>query len=326
MITRSTGQDPSGGVCPAGGYSGSTVVTSPDAAAAGKCYVYTLTGTDNVGNTASVTSNPILVDQSLPVFQSASVNGTTLTMTYDKTLGSPAPTAVLFTVTYDGVAQLVSSPSVSGHTVQLTVPAPNNSEDVTVAYAVPTLGENPIQDLAGNQAAALPATAVTNATADTVAPGVALTAPATSGYSNANSIGVQFHATRSSSSLTTENGDSFECALNGGAYSSCASPDTVDVSSLADGPYTLHVKASDAGANTSAPVDSPTITIDRTAPAGGAISVPARTNSTTITIASTAYTGRRLGDREQRDHPLGGPGSDRKHLPRRRLHGRDGRR
>ena len=71
MITRSDGQDTSGGVCPASGYTGSTVVTSPDTVpAANKCYVYTLTGTDNVGNTASVSSSPIEVNQVAPVFQS----------------------------------------------------------------------------------------------------------------------------------------------------------------------------------------------------------------------------------------------------------------
>ena len=55
VITRSNAQAPSSpGVCPAGGYTGATVVTSPDTVPTdGQCYLYTLTGTDNVGNTAT---------------------------------------------------------------------------------------------------------------------------------------------------------------------------------------------------------------------------------------------------------------------------------
>ena len=226
VITRSDGQDISGGGdCPTSGYTGSTVVTSPDTVPQTlKCYVYTLTGTDHVGNTASVSSNPVEVNNVAPVFQSGAVNGTTLTLTYNKTLAAPAPTAGLFTVNYDGVTQFVSGTAISTNHLILTVPSPNNSEAVTVAYAVPTGGENPVVDLAGNPASAFSATAVTNSTTDTVAPGVAFTVPAANVYSNANSISFVFHATRNSGSTTTETGDTFQCALNGGSYSSCSSP------------------------------------------------------------------------------------------------------
>jgi Chitobiase/beta-hexosaminidase C-terminal domain/PASTA domain len=66
-ITRSDAQDPAGpGTCPAGGYTGATAVTSPDTVPTdGKCYRYTLTGTDNVGNTAAVTAT-VLVDTTPP--------------------------------------------------------------------------------------------------------------------------------------------------------------------------------------------------------------------------------------------------------------------
>ena len=80
MITRLNGQAPSGGGCPASGYSGSTVVTSPDTSvASGSCYVYAITGTDKVGNSDSATSSPVLVDTSAPtdpVFVSISGVGT----------------------------------------------------------------------------------------------------------------------------------------------------------------------------------------------------------------------------------------------------------
>ena len=67
VITRSNGQSPIGGVCPASGYTGSNSVSSPDTTVVdGQCYVYTLTGTDNVGNVATVASSPVLVDTTAP--------------------------------------------------------------------------------------------------------------------------------------------------------------------------------------------------------------------------------------------------------------------
>src|SRR5207247_6723526 len=62
------------------GYSGATVVTSPDTTVvSGNCYVYSITGTDKVGNSDSATSSPVLVDTSAPtdpVFVSISGVGT----------------------------------------------------------------------------------------------------------------------------------------------------------------------------------------------------------------------------------------------------------
>ncbi|MEX2212119.1 MAG: chitobiase/beta-hexosaminidase C-terminal domain-containing protein [Gaiellaceae bacterium] len=78
VITRSAAQDPSSpGVCPAGGYTGSTIVTSPDTVPTdGKCYVYTLTGTDNVGNAASTPTSPVLVDTTPPSAPALTVSDT----------------------------------------------------------------------------------------------------------------------------------------------------------------------------------------------------------------------------------------------------------
>src|SRR6202011_5301263 len=67
-ITRSNAQAPSSpGVCPGSGYTGATTVTSPDTVPTdGQCYVYTLTGTDKVGNVSNASSSPILVDTTPP--------------------------------------------------------------------------------------------------------------------------------------------------------------------------------------------------------------------------------------------------------------------
>ena len=76
VITRSNGQTPVNGVCPASGYSGTNGVSNPDTTITdNNCYVYTLTGTDNVGNSASVTSTPVLVDAIAPVVPVPTVNG-----------------------------------------------------------------------------------------------------------------------------------------------------------------------------------------------------------------------------------------------------------
>ena len=67
QITRSNAQAPVAGVCPASGYTGASGVSSPDGGVTnGQCYVYTLTGTDNVGNTSTISSSPVLVDSTPP--------------------------------------------------------------------------------------------------------------------------------------------------------------------------------------------------------------------------------------------------------------------
>ena len=89
VITRSSGQAPTAGACPTTGYSGATTVTSPDTGVTnGNCYEYTLTGTDNAGNSASVTSNPVLVDTSPPTGGSIVANNST-SASYDTSATMP---------------------------------------------------------------------------------------------------------------------------------------------------------------------------------------------------------------------------------------------
>ncbi len=117
-----------------------------------------------------------------PTFQTATVNGTTLTLTYDEFITSSSiPATTAFTVMADSTAVTVSGVGIRGgggsRDVTLTLgTAVTNSQTVTVSYTVP--GTNPIQDNTGNGAAALSAQAVTNVTglpaqmsAPTLAPG-----------------------------------------------------------------------------------------------------------------------------------------------------------
>ena len=138
--------------------------------------VQDLAGNDAVSLAATVALNTT-PDTTPPAFRSASVDGTTLTLTYGESVDAAhLPASTAFTVTADGVARAVTGVAAAGSTVTLTLGTPVGSgQAVTVAYADPGIGNDAlaVQDLAGNDAASLAATAVVNATpapADTVPP------------------------------------------------------------------------------------------------------------------------------------------------------------
>ena len=120
------------------------------------------------------------VDGVRPTVESASVNGATLTVTFDETLGAAASLANdAFTVKKTGhddaevAASLAGSPSVSGATLTLTLAeaAVSTDRDVKVSYAKPGTGSgNALVDAAGNAAADFADRAVANVTAAAGAP------------------------------------------------------------------------------------------------------------------------------------------------------------
>ena len=91
-----------------------------------------------------------------PAPSAVSVNGATLTVTFDEALAEvQAPTSTAFAVTVAGNSRGVSAVAVSGSAVTLTlVTAVSEGDAVTVDYTAPT-GESAarLQDLAGNAAA-----------------------------------------------------------------------------------------------------------------------------------------------------------------------------
>jgi uncharacterized repeat protein (TIGR02059 family) len=127
---------------------------------------------DAIGNdVASISSTPVTnassVDTRDPSFVSATTNsaGTTVTLTYSEALSATTAGASDFAVTVGGVSRSVSSVAVSGSTVVLTLSsAVGAGQSVSVAYTDPTGGNdtNALQDAAGNDAATLAATSVTN--------------------------------------------------------------------------------------------------------------------------------------------------------------------
>lgn len=79
------------------------------------------------------------------------------------------------------------------------------------------------------------------------------------GWTNANSVSISFSATDTGSGI-----NHYEVALDGGAYSTQASPYALDVSGVADGVHTVHVKAVDNLSNEL--VRDVSIYLDKTGP------------------------------------------------------------
>lgn len=109
---------------------------------------------------ASDFTAPVLADTTPPAYQSASVNGTTLTLTYGEALSSTLPAASAFTLKVNGsvVTNGVSSVAANANNTKLDLTLANPiyfGQKVTVSYADPTTGDdaNAIQDSAGNDAA-----------------------------------------------------------------------------------------------------------------------------------------------------------------------------
>ncbi|MCF0266956.1 type I secretion C-terminal target domain-containing protein, partial [Acinetobacter guillouiae] len=130
---------------------------------------------DLVGNDAAtlpvttVTNSSAVPDITPPVFVSGTVgtSGTVLTLTYNEALDSVhLPTTGSFVVMVGGQAVTVSGVAVVGSNVVLTLAtAIATGQTVRVGYTDPTIlnDVNAIQDLAGNDAATLSLTSVTNA-------------------------------------------------------------------------------------------------------------------------------------------------------------------
>ncbi|MEQ1309197.1 SwmB domain-containing protein, partial [Acinetobacter bereziniae] len=138
----------------------------------------TVTVTDAAGNPKAL--DITAGDVTNPQFESANVDnsGTQLTLTYSEALDSTnLPTPDSFVVTAGGQSVTITGVSINGNNVILTLAPPiTTGQSVQIAYTDPTTGNdtNAIQDVAGNDAASLPATTVTN---DSTVPGTDTTPP-----------------------------------------------------------------------------------------------------------------------------------------------------
>ena len=108
-----------------------------------------------------------------PELSAVSVDGATLTLTYDEALdGDSEPETDAFAATVSGDARGVDGVSVDGSSVTLTLASAVTSEDtVTVSYTEPAdAAASRIQDLAGNAAPSFGSRTATNNTAEAVTP------------------------------------------------------------------------------------------------------------------------------------------------------------
>ena len=129
---------------------------------------------------APYTSAVLMVDPNpsappaVPVYSSAAVQDgapSIVEMTYSLALANIVPAASAFTVQVNSTARTVSSVSVSGTKVLLTLSSPVAYGNTgTVAYTKPSA--NPLQTSAGGQAATISAQSVTNRVAAPAAPAV----------------------------------------------------------------------------------------------------------------------------------------------------------
>ena len=137
----------------------------------GKAIKVRVTFDDDAGNAESVTSDAMAVAAALRL-RSATLDGATLTLTYNDTLDSfvTLPQAA-FTVSVNGGSRSVNAVSVAGASVTLTLASAAQAGDaVTVDYAKPN-GPDFIRDTQGRVASSFSGRAVSNGT-----PATALTA------------------------------------------------------------------------------------------------------------------------------------------------------
>lgn len=137
-----------------------------------------VTATDVAGNVSSSASVSVVIDSSAPVLQSAVVNGSTLTLTYDQALNaSQLPALNQLMVHEEGNPHTISSVSVQGNQVYLTLASPVGYQTgVSVSYTDLTVGDDTyaIQDVAGNDVQGVRGYLATNNTSLVVLPTLAL--------------------------------------------------------------------------------------------------------------------------------------------------------
>jgi uncharacterized repeat protein (TIGR02059 family) len=169
VLTRATGTTLTGTYTVSAGDNSADLTVSS--------YVLTSAPTDASGNAMTSTSLPtganniagaqaIVVDTTPPTLRSATANtaGTQVTLTFNEPLNATTAVAGDFAVSVGTTSMTVSSISVSGSTVILTLGTPAAIGDViSVAYTAPTpnsaTSNSAIQDIAGNDAISFTTTA-----------------------------------------------------------------------------------------------------------------------------------------------------------------------
>ncbi|MCG8372048.1 MAG: GEVED domain-containing protein [Balneolales bacterium] len=125
-------------------------------------YFYVITST-NTNAVESSESEEVFAtaDDVNPTLQFASVDGATLTLDYDELMDiTSIPAALDFAVRVNGGSRTITNVNITGPRVILTIdPAATSGDNVEIDYSI---GSNPVQDAAGNDASAFTNQFVTN--------------------------------------------------------------------------------------------------------------------------------------------------------------------
>ena len=171
-----------------------------------------------------------------PALQTATVDGSTLNLTYDQDLDADSePDPGDFAVTAGGAAVIVSAVSISGQELTLTLAAAvEASQTVTISY---TPGTNPIRNGGGTDAAALTNQPVTNNTLPVLSisygvgtEGEAIELTVTLSAASDRVVLVTY----TTDNGTATEGDDFTPALSGLRFSATETSKTITIQTLQD--------------------------------------------------------------------------------------------
>jgi hypothetical protein len=233
-----------------GSFSGDAgTYSSPDTSVSGgNCYRYTFTIADNVGNVSAGVSATAKVDTDDPSV-SLTDPGTPVGGTITLTATSSDPSTA--------VQQVVFERSPAGASTWTTI-GTDSAAPYTAAWNTTSVsdGQYDLRAVATDTVNHTGTSLVANRRVDNTAPNTTI---------DSNPPAVDNDSTPTFTFSSSESGSTFECRIDGGSWSSCASPHTVSPA-LTEGSHTFDVRATDAAGNTDATPASYTWTVDLGAP------------------------------------------------------------
>ncbi len=230
-------------------------------------HTFAVRATDAAGNvdptpatrTWTVDATAPTLTSTLPADGAADVAATaSVTVTFSEAMDPATLTETTFTlVAQDGAESVTAAVSYEVTTDTATLDPEADLEPGTLYTTTVTTAA---ADAAGNPLAAAETWSFTTvAPADTSPPETTIESidpPAQNNRTNRTTVTFTF--------LSSEEGATFECRLDGGAFAACVSPH--EVTGLGDGEHTFEVRAIDAAGNVDLTPASRTWTIDATAP------------------------------------------------------------